>query len=63
MSDRSEAFKAELKALMNKYAVRMDFVEDCTKVNFYTDGGIGDAVTLQFDLESEFYQDPADCIA
>ena len=23
----------------------------------------GDAVTLQFDLESEFYQDPADCIA
>jgi tRNA G10 N-methylase Trm11 len=62
MIDHSEAFKAELKSLMDKYNVMMDFIEERAKVNFYTDFGRGKAVTLRFDREGEVYENVADCI-
>ena len=62
MIDRSEAFKAELKALMDKYDVMMGFIEERAKVNFYTDLGRGKAVTLRFDREGEVYENVAVCI-
>lgn len=62
MIDRSEAFKEELKALMDKYDVMMDFIEDRAKVEFYTDFGRGRAVTLRFDRDGEFYEEIKNCI-
>ena len=62
MIDRSAAFKEELKALMDKYCVHMDYIETRAKVNFYTDFGRGNAVVLRFDLESETYDDVSACI-
>lgn len=62
MIDNSAAFKAEFKALMEKYNVQMDFIEHKSQVNFYTDFGRGRAVVLQFDLDSETIDSVADSI-
>lgn len=53
MIDNSKAFKEELKALMEKYNVCVDLVENRGQVHFYTDLGRGQATTLQFDFDSE----------
>jgi hypothetical protein len=62
MNDRSEAFKEEFKALMDKYDVMMDFIDDRAKVVFYTDFGRGRAVTLRFDRDTEFCEEVKNCI-
>ena len=46
MIDRSADFRAELIALMDKYDVRLDYIEDRARVNFYTDDGRSRAVVL-----------------
>ena len=62
MIDRSEAFKEEFKALMDKYDVTMDFIECRARVEFYTDSGRGKSVTLRSNWNGDHYEEVKNCI-
>lgn len=57
---RAEAFKAELKALFEKYDVMHDVTANGDKVVFYVDFGRGRGVVLTTDAEAEFLEMSAD---
>lgn len=59
---RAEAFKAELKALFEKYDVMHDVTGDGARVVFYTDFGRGQGIVLATDAEAECSEMSADKI-
>lgn len=52
----SAAFADELAALFSKYNVVAEFHEFNHRVWFATDGGVGKAVTLEFDSTAEYLE-------
>lgn len=62
MIDRSEEFRAELIALMDKFDVRMDYIEDRAKLHFYTDDGRSRAVVLELNSDNDTIECVADMI-
>lgn len=57
---RTDAFKAELKALLEKYDVMHDVTGAGERVVFYTDFGRGQGVVLATDADAEFLEMSAD---
>jgi len=62
MANRTEAFKAELKALFEKYDVMHDVLNGGESVVFYPDMGRGSGVVISTNAEAEHLEMSADKI-